>query len=155
MSTQDDLIDELSRAAADAGITIAVAESLSSGALSSAIGRGEGAGEWFAGGVVAYQMSSKHRVLGVDEDVDPCSDVCARQLAGGVRGLFGADVSASITGLGGPDPQDGHRPGEVHIGVSSARGTSAVVHSFDGEPAEVIAQSVEAALRALLTELRA
>lgn len=154
MSTQDELVQQLADAVAEAGVTIAVAESLSSGALSSAIGAGEGASDWFAGGVVAYMVETKHRVLGLADGVDPCSDACAVQLADGVRRLLHADLAASITGVGGPDAEDGHAPGEVHIAVSTPGGTSVSAHDFDGEPAEVIAESVEAALRALLTELR-
>src|SRR3546814_18139139 len=106
-----DLVDRLSDAVAARGLTIAVAESLSCGALSSAIGRGEGASGWFAGGVVAYQVSSKHTALGVDADIDPCSRRCAVPLAEAARRLLEADVAVSITWVGGPDPQAGHHPG--------------------------------------------
>lgn len=145
-----DLVDQLADAAASRDLTIAVAESLTSGALSSAIGRGEGAGQWFAGGVVAYQVSSKNRALGVDADIDPCSARCAVQMAEGVRVLLGADLAVSVTGVGGPDPEDGHAPGTVYVGVADASGADAELHEFEGEPAEVIAQSVEVALRMLL-----
>jgi nicotinamide-nucleotide amidase len=145
-----DLVEQLADAVSSRNLTIAVAESLSSGALSSEIGRGEGAGEWFAGGVVAYQLSSKNRALGVDADIDPCSAQCAMQMADGVRVLLGADLTVSITGVGGPDPQDGHEPGTVYIGVSDAGGSDAELHEFDGDPADVIAQSVDAALHLLL-----
>jgi nicotinamide-nucleotide amidase len=145
-----DLVDQLADAVASRDLTIAVAESLSCGALSSAIGRGGGASEWFAGGVVAYQVSSKHTALGVDADIDPCSDRCAMQMAEGVRRLLEADLAVSITGVGGPDPEDGHEPGTVYIGVADGEGVDAELHRFTGEPAEVIAQSVDAALRLLL-----
>lgn len=145
-----DLVDRLSDAVAARGLTIAVAESLSCGALSSAIGRGEGASGWFAGGVVAYQVSSKHTALGVDADIDPCSRRCAVQMAEGVRRLLEADLAVSITGVGGPEPEDGHDPGTVYIGVAGSGATDAELHRFDGDPAEVIQQSVDAALRVLL-----
>jgi nicotinamide-nucleotide amidase len=145
-----DLVESLADAAASRGITISVAESLSSGALSSAIGRGQGASEWFAGGVVAYQVSSKHTALGVDADIDPCSARCAMQMAEGVRALLESDIAVSITGVGGPDPEDGHEPGTVYLGVADADGVDAELHRFDGDPAQVIAQSVDAALRLLL-----
>jgi len=145
-----DLVERLAEVAAARSVTIAVAESLSCGALSSAIGRGQGASEWFAGGVVAYQVSSKHTALGVDADIDPCSAACATQMARGVRQLLEADLAVSITGVGGPDPEDGHEPGTVYIGVSDPDGTDAGLHRFDGDPAAVIAQSVDAALHVLL-----
>lgn len=145
-----ELVDELSRATRDAGVTIAAAESLTSGALSSALGRGDGAGEWFRGGVVAYQLASKTRALGVDPDVDPCSEACARQMAAGARGVLGADVAVSVTGVGGPDEQDGHAPGTVHFALATDAGVRAELYSFDGDPAAVIEQSVAHGLRLLL-----
>lgn len=47
------------------GLTVAVAESLTGGKLANQFAATEGSGEWFAGGVVAYQSDAKHRVLGV------------------------------------------------------------------------------------------
>lgn len=145
-----DVVDRLSEAVRARGITVAVAESLSCGALSSAIGRGEGASDWFAGGVVAYQVSSKRTALGVDADIDPCSARCAVQMAEGVRSLLEADLTVSITGVGGPEPEDGHEPGTVYVGVCGQGATDAELHRFEGDPAEVIQQSVDAALQLLL-----
>ncbi|HBU42890.1 MAG TPA: damage-inducible protein CinA, partial [Microbacterium sp.] len=47
-------IRRLAEIAQHRGIRIAVAESLTSGLLASEVGKGENAGKWFAGGVVAY-----------------------------------------------------------------------------------------------------
>src|SRR5699024_11307093 len=44
---------------------IAVAESLTSGALASALGAAPDAAEWFAGGIVAYNSDVKHNLLRV------------------------------------------------------------------------------------------
>ncbi|WP_454157443.1 CinA family protein [Microbacterium lacticum] len=49
-------------------LRVAVAESLTSGALASAVGAGEGASTWFCGGVVAYLPEVKERVLGFPAD---------------------------------------------------------------------------------------
>jgi PncC family amidohydrolase len=38
-------------------------------------------------------------------------------MAHAVRHRLGADVGVAITGVAGPDPQDGHPVGEVHIAV--------------------------------------
>lgn len=135
------------------GARLAVAESLTSGALSTVLGRGPDTQTWFAGSVVAYQMATKHRVLGVEPDIDPCSAECAAQLATGVRDLLGVDYAVAITGVGGPDADDaGHPAGTVHIAAVSARDTVCRVHEFPGDPAAVIAQSVDAAT-ALLDEV--
>lgn len=142
---------ELASAAMDRGIRIAVAESLTCGLLASTIGKGSDAETWFAGGVVAYQTAVKESVLGFTPGVDPCSAECAEQLARGVRTLLDVDLAVATTGVGGPDPQDGHEPGTVYLGWSSSRGDGHRRFSFDGDPGAVLEQTVDAAV-ALLRE---
>ncbi|WP_194410977.1 CinA family protein [Microbacterium cremeum] len=132
------------------GIRIALAESLTSGALASRVGAGERASDWFAGGVVAYQMRTKRDVLGVPEGIDPCSAECAELLAIGVRRLLGADIAVSATGVGGPDPEDGHEPGTVYLGWSSDGSTGHRLLQLDGEPEKVLDATVNAAIDLLV-----
>lgn len=66
MSRADDVAD----AALRHGIRISVAESLTSGLVASALGKGHEAATWFAGAVVAYRTDVKTRVLGVREGVE-------------------------------------------------------------------------------------
>ncbi len=106
------------------GLRLATAESLTGGLLAGAVTDVPGASRVFVGGVVAYATSLKHALLGVDADllervgaVDP--DVAA-QMADGVRRRLGADVGLATTGVAGPDPQDGHAPGTVFVGVATA-----------------------------------
>lgn len=139
-------VQQVARLADDGGLTLAVAESLTCGALVSALGRGENSAEWLTGAVVAYQMSTKVDVLGVDPGVDPCSAECAVQLAVGVRERLGADLAVATTGVGGPDPEGGHAPGTVYIGWASDQDRGHRGFQFEGEPAEVLEQTVEAAL---------
>ena len=145
----DGHLDVISTHALREGTRVAVAESLSSGALASRIGAGERASDWFAGGVVAYQVRTKHDVLGVPEDIDPCSAECAELLAVGVRQLLGADVAVSATGVGGPEPEDGHAPGTVYLGWSSNGATGHRFLELDGGPDEVLAATVAAAVELL------
>lgn len=144
--------ERLSDAAKERGIRIAVAESLTCGMLASTIGEGSDAESWFAGGVVAYQMPVKEAVLGLPPGTDPCSAECAEQLARGVRALLGVDVAVSTTGVGGPDPEDGHLPGTVFLGWQTAEGTGHRELALSGPPEAVLEQTVDAAL-ALLEEL--
>ncbi|MFS0714062.1 CinA family protein [Microbacterium sp. 2P01SA-2] len=147
-------IDELARRAQETGTVIAVAESLTSGNLAATIGAAEGAGDWFAGGVVAYRLETKHRVLDLAPGIDPCSPECAEQLARAVRDLTGADLAVSATGVGGPEPHDGHDPGTVYLGWSDGDGTGHLLLELDGDPEQVIDDSVDAALGLLLDRLR-
>ncbi|WP_203581134.1 CinA family protein [Microbacterium hibisci] len=144
-------IEQLSRLAQERGLTVSVAESLTSGLLASEVGKGEGAADWFSGGVVAYRMPVKTQVLGVPEGVDPCSAECATTLAAGVRSLLKTDIAVATTGVGGPDPEDGHAPGTVYLGWATAAGTGSEHFRLEGEPAEVLDGTVERALRLLVT----
>lgn len=143
---------ELSEVAAAKHLQVAVAESLTAGLLASAIGSGAGAREWFRGGVVAYQTDVKNEVLGVDEHLDPCSPKVARQLAVGVRGLLCADLAVATTGVGGPEGDDGHPPGEVYLGWATADAVGHRRLELEGEPHEILAATVDAAVE-LLTSL--
>lgn len=109
------------------GWTLAVAESLTGGLVAAALVDVPGASRALRGGVVAYATDLKAALLGVDPAlladrgaVDP--DV-ASAMAQGVRTRLGADVGLATTGVAGPDPQDGHAPGTVHVAVAGPRGT--------------------------------
>lgn len=145
-------IDRLSRTARERGLTMAVAESLTSGLLASEVGKGESAGDWFSGGVVAYRMPVKTHLLGVPDGTDPCSAECATALAAGVRALLSADIAVSTTGVGGPDPEDGHAPGTVYLGWATSDGSGADELQLDGGPDDVLSATVHRALL-LLTRL--
>lgn len=156
----EDPADEFASIAADvaeraraAGVHIAVAESLSSGAIANALGAAPEASEWFQGGVVAYAESVKRTVLGVTAE-SVASAQCARELAGGVAALLGADASVAVTGVGGPGPSDGEPPGSVYAAVSM-RGDIRDAHfQFDGDdPSLVVHETVRAALELLRDSL--
>jgi PncC family amidohydrolase len=149
------------RLLAERGLHLATAESLTGGLLSAAGTAVPGASPVFRGGVVAYATDLKHALLGVDAElldrvgaVDP--DVAA-QMADGVRRRLGADVGLATTGVAGPDPQDGHAPGTVFVGVATPHGLQSVDVSLApadvGDRAQVRAHTVQAALRALVAAL--
>jgi nicotinamide-nucleotide amidase len=140
------LSDEIGRLARDRSLTVAAAESLTSGAIASAFGRGEAASEWFAGGVVAYAERVKRDVLGVTAE-SVLTPQCARELATGVAGLLGADVAVAVTGVGGPDPEEGLPPGTVYAAVDVGEQVTDAAWRFDGDPSAVVEQTVLAALR--------
>jgi PncC family amidohydrolase len=145
----EEIVADIADLCAAHGLVVSAVESLTSGAVASALGQGESAADWFGGAVVAYQMATKEGVLGLTPGTDPTSPECASQLAAGGRLLLGVDACVSVTGVGGPDPADGHPAGEVHIGVATARGVTTSEHRFDGDPEDVVQQSVHAAIAAL------
>lgn len=143
----------VARLATDRGLSVAVAESLTSGQIAAAIGAAPEASEWFLGGVVAYTYKVKQRVLDVPPGPVVTADT-AHRMALGVRRLTGADVIVAVTGAGGPDGQDGEPPGTVFIGTRSEIRAHVTRHQFSGEPAIVLAKTVQAALEALADALR-
>ncbi|WP_051662286.1 MULTISPECIES: CinA family protein [unclassified Microbacterium] len=144
-----DHIERLSDLARERGLRVAVAESLTSGRLANTVGSGADASEWFAGGVVAYLTDVKERVLGLVPGTDPCSAACAEQLAIGARDLLDADLCVSTTGVGGPDPDGGHPPGTVYLGWATPDAVGHRRLALTGGPEEVLATTVEAAVRLL------
>jgi nicotinamide-nucleotide amidase len=90
-------------------LTLAVAESLTTGRLQARIGAISGASEFFLGGVTAYALDQKVRHLGVDraeaEAANSVSSRIAEQMARGACVLFGADVAVATTGYAEASPQ--------------------------------------------------
>jgi len=141
---------ELLAAVGARGWTLAVAESLTGGLVSATLVDVPGASAVLRGAVVAYSTDLKATLLGVDPvlleqrgAVDP--DV-ARAMAIGVRARLGADVGLATTGVAGPDPQDGHPPGTVHVAVSTPDGTHVRSLRLAGDRAAVRALSADAVL---------
>lgn len=152
MPDHEDTDAQLTDAVKRAGRSVAVAESLTGGKLSSCLARLPDAGEWYLGSVVAYSPAVKHDVLGVP-DVPVVSEPAAIALAEGVARLLHADLTIAVTGVGGPGPQDGVAPGTVWMARYDAGRTSARCFSFAGEPAEVVDQTCDAAIDWLFADV--
>ncbi|MCO5992354.1 CinA family nicotinamide mononucleotide deamidase-related protein [Actinoallomurus rhizosphaericola] len=125
-----DLDRVVHRLLAERNATVAVAESLTGGLLGAELTGMPGSSATFLGGVVAYATPLKHSLLGVPADllaahgaVHP--DVAAA-MATGVRERLGASYGLAVTGVAGPEPQDGKPVGTVHIGLAEAGGPPVV-----------------------------
>src|SRR3954453_604571 len=110
-------VDAIAERVKEQGLTIGAAESLTGGAVSSALARGAGAANWYAGALVAYSPEVKYDVLGVTPGPLIC-ECCALEMARGAARVFATDVAVSTTGVGGPEPEEGHPPGTVFVGIS-------------------------------------
>jgi nicotinamide-nucleotide amidase len=137
-----------------AGGTLAIAESLTGGLLTARVVDVPGASAVLRGGVVAYATELKHTLLGVDPDLlrlhGPVHPAVATAMAEGVRDRLGATWGLSTTGVAGPDPQDGQRPGTVHIGLAGPGGVRVVSLRLAGTRQEIRGATVDAALGVLL-----
>jgi len=152
MSRRDEQVARIAALVEDGSLSVACAESLTAGGVASALARGENAASWFRGAVVAYDSQVKFEVLGVAEG-PVITAACARQMAAGVAEQLRANVSVATTGVGGPDPEEGEPAGTVYVATYMDGRTHAVRHEFDGDPASVIEQSIDAALTQLETAL--
>ncbi len=99
-----------------AGLTLAVAESLTGGLIASRLVNVAGASRWFVGGVVSYASRVKFDLLGVPEG-PVVSAEAAGAMARGVVATLASDVGLAVTGVAGPEPQDGEAPGTVFVGL--------------------------------------
>lgn len=148
------IAERLVRTLESRGLLLAVAESLTGGALSSAVVEVPGASAVHRGGVVSYATELKHLLLGVDaallEAEGPVHAEVALQMARGVAerlGPVGArTVGIATTGVAGPDPQGGRAVGTVFVAVVVDGVETVREHLFDGDRAAVRAAAVEAAL---------
>ena len=139
------------------GETVAAAESLTAGLFCATLATVPGASATLRGGAVVYATDLKTTLAGVPADLlaasGPVSESTAAALAEGIRTRCSATWGVGLTGVAGPDPVDGHRPGRVYLGLSD--GLLTVVHELDlpGDRAEIRAAAVEVALHRLLDRL--
>jgi PncC family amidohydrolase len=101
------------------GLTVAVAESMTAGELATAIVDIPGSGDWFQGGVVAYDTETKYKILGVSRG-PVVSASAAVEMACGAAALFNADIGIATTGCAGPEPMEDQPVGTLWIGFDIA-----------------------------------
>ncbi|RVW09735.1 CinA family protein [Prescottella agglutinans] len=139
------------------GETIATAESLTAGLLAATLAGVPGASAVLRGGLIVYATDLKGTLADVDADVlaedGPVARRTAAQLAEGATRRCVADWGVGLTGVAGPDSQDGHPPGTVYLGVSGPDGTEVTALELRGDRWEIRLGSVHAAVSSLLERL--
>ncbi|MCE6993744.1 CinA family protein [Saccharothrix sp. S26] len=139
------------------GETVATAESLTAGLVTAALTDVPGSSAVVRGGLVVYATDLKHALAGVDAALlaqhGAVHPEVARQLAEGARERCGATWGLGLTGVAGPDPQDGVAPGTVHIGLSGPSGSFVSTLTLGGDRDEVRKSSTTAALDLLRDHL--
>jgi nicotinamide-nucleotide amidase len=139
------------------GEHLAVAESLTGGALCARIVDVAGASAVLRGGVVAYATDLKASLLGVDENVlaarGAVQPLVAEQMALGVAQRLGARHGLATTGVAGPQEQDGQPVGRVHLAHAGQLGVEVETWDLVGDRAMIRAQAVDRALALLLRRL--
>ena len=108
-----------------AQLSLGVAESMTGGLIASRCTEVPGSSAWFRGGVVSYASEVKFDLLEVPEG-PVVSEEAARAMAEGARRLLEAQVGVSVTGVAGPEEQDGRPVGTVFVGLALGERTEAV-----------------------------
>lgn len=148
-----------------AGLSIAIAESITGGALASALIGVDGASEVVLGGIVAYQDRIKEQLLGVSPALianqSAVDAEVAAQMAEGVRERLskaaGKDssyvIGVATTGVAGPSGVSGRKPGEVFIAISSSQGVTVYSESFEGSRNQIRMLTLDRAIEILREHL--
>ena len=127
---------------------MAVAESITGGLIASRLVNIAGASQWFRGGLVSYASEVKFDLLGVPRG-PVVSAEAAEAMAVGVRTLLKSDVGLSVTGVAGPEEQDGQVAGTVFVGVAVGDHVEHVGLRLPGDRPRIRSYSAISALDAL------
>ena len=115
------MVAEVIRTLGEQNETLATAESITAGGLSSAITSVEGSSQIFLGAIVSYQDHVKAKVLGIDEAVIAAHTVYSQEvaiaMAQAARLKMGATWAIATTGVAGPGASDGVPSGTVWVAI--------------------------------------
>ena len=143
------------------GLKLAVAESVTGGAVAGLITTVPGASRYFMLGVTAYSNEAKMSVLEVPEilllEKGAVSAEVATEMARGVRDRGLCDVGLSTTGIAGPDGGSAEKPvGLVYVAVATPSVSNVKELRLGGNRQLIIRRASAAALdllrRTLLSE---
>jgi len=102
----DFILQECVKVLKERKLTLAFAESVTAGFLCSAFGALPGCGDFFKGGIVAYNADVKKDLLGLTQDMfdkyTPESAEVTKAMAQGLRNGIQADCLVAVTGLNTP-----------------------------------------------------
>lgn len=147
------LVHELARR----GGSLAVAESLTGGAVAARLVAVPGVSAVLRGAVVAYATDLKTALLDVDPALlaehGPVHPEVARQMARGAAARLGASHALATTGVAGPGPADGRDAGTVLVAVHGPSGERVRTLLLPGTRPVVRDAAVGAALALLAAEL--
>ncbi len=118
------------RMLADAGKTLATAESCTGGLIAERITDVPGSSAYFLGSIVAYSNAVKTSLLGVPAELiereGAVSEPVVRAMAEGARARFGSDFALATSGISGPDGGTVSKPvGLVWIALAQVGRTHA------------------------------
>ena len=118
-STDSETLEQvIHRICTEKGITIGLVESLTGGMIASRIVDVPGASKYFKGSIVAYDTDIKRSILKIQAS-EVVSEAAVIEMAKSGLELLSCDICLSISGVGGPEKQEGKDPGTVYIGLAA------------------------------------
>lgn len=133
------------------GQTISFCESLTAGLATATFADTPGASSALRGGLVTYATDLKTTLAGVPAGTisrhGVISAECAAAMAAGARKACGSDWAVSLTGVAGPDLQEGHPVGEVWIGIATPTGEVESFRAFEEPERQRLAGLGRSAIR--------
>jgi len=153
------LQEDLCKICMEQGVSIAVAESCTSGTIASKITSISGSSSYFKGGIIAYQNEIKTKLLGVSEAlIDNNTEVSAEvvsQMAKSVKKSFFVDYSVATSGYAGPIGGTLNNPiGTVFIAISNLINTEVNRFVFKGSRESIVNQASEKSLELLCRTIK-
>lgn len=153
----------LGHALLERGWTLSTAESCTGGLIGHALTETPGSSGWYTGGAITYSNDAKIAVLGVHaatiEEYGAVSAQCAREMADGVRRLYGSQLALSVTGIAGPGGGTPDKPtglvyiGFSHSGILAQQSLRAERHVWERDRSGNKLESARAALEIALRSL--
>ena len=141
-------------------IRLATAESCTGGMLARWLTAVSGSSQWFECGFITYSNDSKISQLSIEakvlDEYGAVSKETAEQMALGALTRSGANLSASITGIAGPEEGSESKPaGTVYIATAMQhRGVHARHYQFYGDREAIRQQATQTAVRLLVEQLQ-
>ena len=135
------------------GETITCAESITGGALTSALVSVPGASHVLKGSIIAYASEIKIKELQIAPELIDTSGVVSEEvaiaMANGARRKFATDWSLGVTGVAGPGPSHDVPAGTVWLAVLGPNHQETVKLALSGDRENVRRGAVESALGVL------
>lgn len=140
-------------------MTVSTAESCTGGLLAGKIIDYPGASAAYVSGFVTYTNESKHKYLGVSNDVldkyGAVSSITAELMCLGAAKANGTDIGLSTTGVAGPGGGTAEKPvGLVYIGVCIGSDVTTKELRLSGSRNHIRKQTVTAVLELLEEKLK-
>ena len=158
----DELATRLVGQLRERDLTIATCESLTGGGIAYTLTRVPGASKVLRGGLITYASDLKVALAGVDADwvsrYGVVNETTAVEMARGALDRCRAMVAVGCTGVAGPEPQEGHQPGDVWLAVAMhAEPQIAILTrhlALEGDREAIRSQTIAQAIRMVLDQMR-